>query len=126
MNAVDRTVELAPRPSSAAEARRIVTRLLRDLEPTARDVGVLLASELVTNALLYAPGHIWLQITEIEDGYRIAVRDNSAKSVSPRRVGIDATSGRGLALVEQLSSAWGVDLREPDGKEVWFEVSRGW
>jgi hypothetical protein len=32
-----------------------------------------------------------------------------------------APSGRGLALVEALSTDWGTDSR-PDGKTVWFEV----
>ena len=77
MTGAERTVQLAPRPSSAAAARRIVKRELRDIEPAARDVGVLLASELVTNALLYAPGDIALHITESDDSYRIGVWDGN-------------------------------------------------
>jgi hypothetical protein len=34
----------------------------------------------------------------------------------------DAVTGRGLALVEQLASSWGVDAT-PAGKVVWCEVA---
>jgi anti-sigma regulatory factor (Ser/Thr protein kinase) len=120
----ERTIELAPRPASAGQARKLVMRMLRDADPTMRDVGVLLTSELVTNALLYANSSISLHIAETEDGYRISVTDSNSQTVAPRRVSPDATSGRGLALVDRLSGSWGVDLHGPDGKEVWFEVPR--
>jgi hypothetical protein len=36
----------------------------------------------------------------------------------------DAESGRGMAMVEMLSSRWGTDLDVgPLGKTVWFELS---
>jgi anti-sigma regulatory factor (Ser/Thr protein kinase) len=124
VSVVDRTVELAPRPSSAAEARRVVSLALRDADPAMRDIGVLLASELVTNALLYAQGRIALHVAEVDDGFRITVRDDKPLPVGPRRVALDATSGRGLTLVEHLARTWGVDVQEPEGKEVWFEVPR--
>jgi hypothetical protein len=34
----------------------------------------------------------------------------------------DEESGRGLALVEGVALAWGVEVRE-EGKAVWFEVA---
>ena len=36
----------------------------------------------------------------------------------------DAVRGRGLALVEQLSAAWGTE-RDSKGMTVWFEIARG-
>jgi anti-sigma regulatory factor (Ser/Thr protein kinase) len=118
-------VELSPRPASAAEARRFVARALRALDARDRDVAILLASELVTNALLYAQGRITLRVTPLDDRIRVSVTDGSHTDVHPRRVSPDATSGRGLALVEQLSAAWGVELITDDGKEVWFELPSG-
>ena len=116
-------VDLAPRPTSAAEARRIVARALRALDDETRDLAVLLASELVTNAVLYADGDIHLHIDPVEQRWRISVSDTSERTVAPKRVDNDATSGRGLALVERLSLAWGIDLRD-GGKDVWFELPR--
>ena len=34
---------------------------------------------------------------------------------------LDATSGRGLALVQSLADNWGIE-RTPVGKTVWFEI----
>jgi hypothetical protein len=34
----------------------------------------------------------------------------------------DATTGRGLALLDALASSWGAD-RHVEGKTVWFEVA---
>ena len=38
-----------------------------------------------------------------------------------RDYGTDATTGRGMRLVDSISSRWGVD-RSPDRKVVWFEL----
>lgn len=86
---------------------------------------VLLTSELVTNAVLYGQSElgarIELRISFTPAMVRIGVHDQSpappvAQSVSP-----DATSGRGLDLVDAVSSAWGVDATD-GGKEVWFAL----
>jgi anti-sigma regulatory factor (Ser/Thr protein kinase) len=124
MGAHEQQVELPPRPTSAAEARRFVARALRSVEPSVREVGVLLASELVTNALLYAQGRITVRVTPVDHAWRVGVHDGSPTVVAPRQVGLQATSGRGLALVEQLASSWGVEVDHGQGKEVWFEVPR--
>ena len=120
----EQRMELPPRPTSAAEARRFVAKALRSVEPSVREVGVLLASELVTNALLYAQGRITVRVTPVDTGWRVTVHDGSPTELRPRQVGVEATSGRGLALVEQLSTSWGVDQDDGSGKEVWFEVPR--
>jgi anti-sigma regulatory factor (Ser/Thr protein kinase) len=124
MGANEQRVELPPRPASAAEARRFVAKALKSVDPQVRDVGVLLASELVTNALLYAQGRITVRVTPVDHAWRVAVHDGSPADVRPRHVGLEATSGRGLALVEQLSTSWGVEHPDGSGKEVWFEVPR--
>lgn len=38
-----------------------------------------------------------------------------------RRVVAEASSGRGLLLMEMLADAWGVEPRG-EGKSVWFEL----
>ena len=116
-------VDLEPRPTSAAEARRIVAKALRTLDVETRDLAVLLASELVTNAVLYAEGEIHLSIEPFEARWRISVSDESERPVTPKHVPNTATSGRGLSLVDRLSLAWGVEMHE-GGKDVWFELPR--
>jgi anti-sigma regulatory factor (Ser/Thr protein kinase) len=118
-------LELEPRPASAAQARRFVARALAQATPLQREVGILLTSELVTNALLYARGRITLRIEQRAGTARVIVHDDSPQEIRPRQVTAEATSGRGLALVAQLSGAWGVHQIEGDGKEVWFELPEG-
>jgi anti-sigma regulatory factor (Ser/Thr protein kinase) len=124
MGTTEQRLDLPPRPTSAAEARRFVAKALKAVDPQVREVGVLLASELVTNALLYAQGRITVRVLPLDDAWRVTVHDGSPSDVRPRQVGLEATSGRGLALVEQLSASWGVEHDEAEGKEVWFEVPR--
>ena len=52
---------------------------------------------------------------------RLRVEDNSAVRPVVRTAAPDAATGRGLFIVEQLASQWGVDLQR-DGKSVWVEL----
>ncbi len=107
--------------SSVGETRRFVRDVLAetDAPPDAVDSAVLLVSELATNAALHARTD--LQVTvRFEDGRLWAeVKDWNSRMPQPCRAPPDATSGRGLALVEALASRWGAE-RDGDGKRVWF------
>lgn len=82
----------------------------------------LLTSELVTNLVVHvgAPGELVVRMQG--DNVRIEVTDHRAGvPVLPGRPAT-ATGGRGLAIVDAVSDAWGVDRRTDDGKTVWFEL----
>jgi hypothetical protein len=36
----------------------------------------------------------------------------------------DGTEGRGLLIVDELASDWGIDALPGDGKRIWFELPR--
>jgi anti-sigma regulatory factor (Ser/Thr protein kinase) len=58
------------------------------------------------------------------DGVRLHVRvtDGGATQIpAPRAAAPDSVDGRGLAIVEALSSRWGVD-RDETGQCVWAEL----
>lgn len=80
----------------------------------------LIVSELATNAALHARGsEILVRIVGGEGGdVRIEVRDDSIRL--PRRLtyGAEATTGRGLRMVEELAAEWGV-TPVAGGKTVW-------
>jgi anti-sigma regulatory factor (Ser/Thr protein kinase) len=112
-------------PSSVAVARR---RLTADLvsagifEPAVGDAA-LVVSELLSNAIRHAaplPGSQVRVGWMLSDGALcIAVSDAGAGSL-PRltRATLSAPGGRGLGIVESLSSQWGV--RRDDGETtVW-------
>jgi anti-sigma regulatory factor (Ser/Thr protein kinase) len=122
-NTIDR-IELPSRPASAAAARRFVDRALERLGITNRETGTLLTSELVTNAVLYSDGGIVVEVIPHATNVRIAVRDESGRPVQARDVALEATSGRGISIVQRLATAWGVEDLPNGGKSVWFEVPR--
>ncbi len=83
-----------------------------------------LVSEVVTNAVLHAATPF--DVTLTFDGHRLrcAVSDGSARPPRTRDYARDATTGRGMRLVAQLSADWGVE-RHAGGKTVWFELAAG-
>ena len=88
------------------------------------EVAVLLTSELVTNALVHAGGGARVSVDVAPERVHVEVADAQPGPVAPAAWSESATSGRGLALVEALASAWGV--RPADGgKVVWFDLARG-
>lgn len=116
-------LQLAPAASSARAARRFVDLALDAWScADAAEVAALLTNELVTNAVLHAGGDIELRIDRGQRRIRVEVRDGSSQPLLQRSYGVDAQTGRGLALVEALAAAWGVDMVTGDGKVVWFEI----
>jgi DNA-binding NarL/FixJ family response regulator len=115
---------LAPELQSAGRARRFVDETLRRWDCGDQlDVVTLLVSEVVTNAIVHAGTEVEVSVQLTADAVRIEVIDHAAVLPVAREADDDDTSGRGLALVEAMASAWGVEAR-PGGKIVWFEVPR--
>ncbi|GAA1912151.1 ATP-binding protein [Streptomyces sodiiphilus] len=96
------------------------------LERHRTDTLVLLVSELVTNAVVHTgrPGVVRLVLPGPGDGLpavRLEVADHSTRLPRRRAARQEATSGRGLELVEILADRWGWQP-EGDGKCVWCEL----
>lgn len=113
-------------PNAAAQARDFLTcraaqwRLDGQLD---LDTVVLLASELVTNAILHTRSLITLRLFADADLVRVEVDDGSSVLPVPGVLDMTAMSGRGLMLVQQMSSRWGVRPAPDQGKTVWFELA---
>ncbi|MET9776171.1 ATP-binding protein [Streptomyces sp. NPDC006367] len=89
--------------------------------PKLVDTAELLLTELVTNALRYAPGrNIGVRIYLRDDQLVIEVNDGSPLAPAPRRAGPDDENGRGLFLVDALAESWGVSA---DGTTTWCTLS---
>ena len=84
----------------------------------------LLLTELVTNAVLHAQQDgFTVGLQALPGGaVRIEVSDGSVRAPRVCDYGVQATTGRGVGLVADLASAWGVEGRA-DGKTVWCELS---
>jgi Histidine kinase-like ATPase domain len=117
---------LEPEPRSAARARQFLHRwcISHAVYADARDLVVLLGSEVVTNAVLHGRSELVLQLDRVGSRVRVAVADENARTPHQQPQVPGALDGRGLAIVDALAAAWGVEDR-PLGKAVWFEVAVG-
>lgn len=112
-------LRLPPEASAPGRARSFVEAVCRRWSaPEFAVDGGLVVSELVTNAVRHAGTAIVIRLVLGEGGLTVRVADQGpgVPHVVPpdeRLVG-----GRGLAIVEELADAWGVDA-DRGGKAVW-------
>lgn len=122
MNQEART-RLPGNPSSAGIARRFVRDVLVDWErEDLADLAQFLANELVTNSVLHASTEVELSVSLERDRLRVEVQDENPQAPMKKDYSLSATTGRGLVLVEELSSDWGSEPANA-GKVVWFELA---
>ena len=113
---------LGSTPLSARLARQFVASTLSGWHAEHLiDTASLLTSELVTNAVLHADSAVHVRLAQEADRIRFEVEDEGVGDPAARRPELHETSGRGLALVDTLSEAWGVSPVS-SGKSVWFEL----
>ena len=113
-------------PASVFLARRFTRQLLEEwgLPDDVRERVELVTSELVTNAARDSEDRVDVGVARTESVLRLEVGDTSHRL--PRATPLadeaaeEATSGRGLLLVEAVASRWGV-VSEGLGKTVWAE-----
>jgi anti-sigma regulatory factor (Ser/Thr protein kinase) len=116
---------LTPHPTSVGAARRFVRDVLmsRQVADGVVDTVELLTSEVVTNAIVHARSGPQLAVEIDGEVIRVAVLDRSPELPVRRLNRLDDVSGRGVVIVEELASAWGVERERNGSKRVWFEVA---
>ncbi|WP_208213288.1 ATP-binding protein [Cellulomonas fengjieae] len=112
--------------STIARARHWVVDQAHAHGATPRTVRTveLLANEAVTNAVVHGPAAGGVEVSIRRRGHhlRISVRDESDAPPILRDPRLTAPGGRGILLIDRLSSAWGVQPHPAGGKTVWFEL----
>jgi serine/threonine-protein kinase RsbW len=124
-------VVLPPNPRSVGIARWLITEwcapwvAAAEVQEDTVEAALLLASEVVTNAVIHGDGMVQVVVTRVNGAsLRVEVSDDGGGMPLIGAQKADAESGRGMAMVEMLSSRWGTDLAVgPLGKTVWFELS---
>jgi anti-sigma regulatory factor (Ser/Thr protein kinase) len=127
---------IAAVPTAACRARTYTRSALRSwhLEPMV-ETAELLVSELVTNAVKATAGvtcpirtdrdepdpSIYLCLSTFAEKLLIEVWDRCDEPPNRRTASDDDENGRGLALVQALSKAWGYETLHSGGKIVWCE-----
>ncbi|WP_148573271.1 SpoIIE family protein phosphatase [Nocardioides caldifontis] len=115
---------LAGGERAVAEARRMVLTHLqawRVAEEICDEV-VLMASELVTNALMHGRAPIDLRLRRTGSEIVFEVQDRAVYRPRRRRAADDDEHGRGLHIVSVLADRWG-SRATGSGKSVWFSKS---
>lgn len=113
-------VTLPGSTSSVPAARRFVESIVTAWgHPDLGWSAALVVSELAANAALHARTPFTVTVDSREDGtVRVEVSDGSRRLPQQRTYGDQATTGRGLRLVEDIAASWGVIDRD-GGKTVW-------
>jgi len=104
------------------EGRRSLGSVAPLLPAEVLEAAQLTISELVTNALLHAPGGsapIELTLRLEPDRLRVEVLNQGEPFVPDVQDLDDLTGGRGLRIVDRLADSWGV--RAEGGTCVWAE-----
>ena len=124
------TVQLSGDATAPGDARRFLRETLTawKVEEECRDVAELCVSELVTNAVIHTGTLTELTAQLDEEFLTVLVRDGGGSGTVRRAPVEDAddpldVSGRGLMLVDALTSAWAAE-HGADGTTVWFELER--
>lgn len=122
-----RRVDAVHEPLTSTPAR--IRRSLRatfaqwQMPVEAAENALLVVEELVANVVDHARTPFRLTVSQEPGGHtgsalRIAVRDDSPASPDLRPFSARAERGRGLQMIDALTSRWGCD-RTPAGKTVW-------
>jgi anti-anti-sigma factor len=123
-------LELPCDPHAPARARAELRQAAHGrLEDADLDAATLLASEIVTNAVIHADSPegatIGLRMTTFADGIRVEVVD-SGKGFDPATsIGATERGGRGLMVVNCCATRWGARLEPTEQRPrfcVWFEM----
>jgi anti-sigma regulatory factor (Ser/Thr protein kinase) len=111
-------------PQAVRAARKFAIDELSGYAPELLDVVELLVSELAGNCVRHTDSGFDVEVSRDRRRIRVAVSDRGAGKPAVQHVDTSAVAGRGLALVETLSSSWGVrtSRRPGGGKAVWFEL----
>jgi len=109
-------------PAAVRAARKFAVHALSGYSPDLLEIIELLVSELAGNAVRHTNSSFDVRIGADRRRIRISVSDRGSGSPVARKLDPDAVAGRGLALVDMLSSSWGIRRNRSlsGGKAVWF------
>ncbi|MGW1102270.1 ATP-binding protein [Streptomyces sp. NPDC002540] len=121
---------LPAHPESVAGARRLTRARLDEwrLDEDTHEAAILIVSELVTNAVVHTmSARVVCELHRLDRRLRIAVQDQGHLPGGPRLCRTsDDEHGRGLLLVDAMSSSWGSrDAGNGSGRIVWAELPHG-
>ncbi len=119
------TLDLPRSLTSAQAARTFVAKKVAEWNlSTLLDDALLVTSELAANAVTHAGSACRLRVSLNPTTLRIDVLDTGAGTPEPQPASNTSEHGRGLHLVDALTTAWGLEMVPGEGKLVWAELAR--
>jgi anti-sigma regulatory factor (Ser/Thr protein kinase) len=85
------------------------------------EITELLVTELVANVVIHVGAPMTLRVQRATSAVRVEIDDPSPDVPVVRHPDAADEHGRGVLLVDQLATAWGVEPHA-EGKTVWFEL----
>jgi hypothetical protein len=121
---LDAEVRLPGMTSSVPTARHFVESMLSAWgHPELGWTAAVCVSELASNCALHARTTFGVRVALTETAVRLEVTDGSLRLPVARDYGAEATTGRGLRMLDEIAERWGVDVHDvPAGKTVWVEL----
>ena len=116
------TLRLSPEPASATRARDVTRSHLASTCPDEIvENAALVVTELVSNVVVHALTDMLLVVDVVPGRVDLRVQDSSPQQPRLQSNSLDAVGGRGLAIVDELAAAWGVE-HQRGMKVVWAEL----
>jgi anti-sigma regulatory factor (Ser/Thr protein kinase) len=122
------TLQLEHGIHAPGHARRWIIQRCREWEcEVLADSAALLITELVTNVFLHAGTDCLIHAAFDRSVLAVTVTDWSAHDLAVRPKSATAESGRGLAILDAVADAWGIQKADGaanphHGKSVWFHL----
>ena len=111
-----------PTRESVREVRHCIDEALSNTPPDTKEIALLLAGELATNAVEHGKTSYALHLLAAAEVVRVDITDHGGGhpcvlASDPTRAG-----GLGLVMVDRAATSWGVQ-NESDDTTVWFEIA---
>jgi anti-sigma regulatory factor (Ser/Thr protein kinase) len=106
------TVTLTGERRDPSVIRAGTRRMLAAVDPAVADDVLVVASELVTNAVLHGRDPVVVTVTLELPDVIISVTDRGAADPTPRPTGEEDEAGRGLQIIQRLTTHWHVEHGE--------------
>jgi len=100
----------------------MVTAELGGLDEDTIEAAALAVSELAANAVRHAGTSFAVRVERSDQEVRVEVVDRGEGRPEVQHPDPYTPSGRGLAIVDRVTDAWGVDPVPEGGHRIWFRL----
>lgn len=112
--------QFPPDHAAVGDARTFVVEQLR-IDPARCLLLATAVGEVATNAVVHARTPFTVTVGRRGELVHVEVADGSPELPVPKAASLQAPTGLGLRIVDEISTRWGAEAT-PQGKTVWFDI----